>query len=201
MAEASDYRFKDHLTRPTAVVTVGPQDERVTADLENKAADQGLDFFSGRSIGESLAVSSRQMAATRTPEVVQASPPRPMVAKRQLSRIAIKAKGTILFIDSADIIAVEVEGNYISVRHTSGSYVVHESITTAERKLNLHGFVRIHRSVLVNPAFVEELRSWSTGQYALRVKGGKEYKVTRTYKTNLQFLAESWIGTDSFIAR
>jgi len=29
-------------------------------------------------------------------------------------------------------------------------------------------------------------------------RSGKEYKVTRTYKTNLQFLAESWIGTDGF---
>jgi len=33
----------------------------------------------------------------------------------------------------------------------------------------------------------------------LRVKG-VEYKVTRTYKTILHILAESWIGTDGFVA-
>ena len=28
-----------------------------------------------------------------------------------------------------------------------------------------------------------------------KLKGGKEYTVTRTYKKNLKFLAEFWIGT------
>lgn len=202
MAELSDVRFQDHLTRPDrsapSVVAVTPQDEHVIADFENKTADRGLDPFSGESFGERLAVSSRRATARRTANVMETLPPRPVLAKRLLSRIAIKAKGTVVFIDSADVIAVEVKGNYLSLLHTSGSYILHESITMAEKKLKLHGFVRIHRSVLVNAAFVEELRSWSKGNYMLRVKGGKEYKVTRTYKTNLQFLAESWIGTDGF---
>ena len=82
--------------------------------------------------------------------------------------------------------------------HASGPYLLRESITTAEKKLNRHGFVRIQRSVLINPMFVHELKSWSAGRYVLRIKGGKEYKVTRNYKRSLQVLAESWIGTDGF---
>jgi len=45
---------------------------------------------------------------------------------------------------------------------------------------------------------VEEIWPLSTGEYCLRVKGGKEYTVTRTYKKNLQSLAEFWIGTGAF---
>ena len=33
----------------------------------------------------------------------------------------------------------------------------------------------------------------------LRVAGGREYMVSRTYKNNLKSLANSWIGTDSFL--
>jgi DNA-binding LytR/AlgR family response regulator len=62
-------------------------------------------------------------------------------------------------------------------------------------KLETHGFIRIHRSVLVNTSFVEEITPVSTGKYSLRVAGGKEYTVTRSYKKNLKFLAEFWIGT------
>jgi DNA-binding LytR/AlgR family response regulator len=51
----------------------------------------------------------------------------------------------------------------------------------------------------VNSAFVEEIRPWSTGEYVLRVKGGKEFTVTRTYRQNLKLLAESWIGTFGFV--
>jgi DNA-binding LytR/AlgR family response regulator len=52
--------------------------------------------------------------------------------------------------------------------------------------------------VLVNRAFVEEIQPWSTGEYILRIRGGKEYTVTRTYKKNMKSLAAFWIGTDAF---
>ena len=56
----------------------------------------------------------------------------------------------------------------------------------------------IHRSVIVNSSFVEEIKPYPTGEYGLRVKGGKEYTVTRTYKENLKSLAEFWIGAGAF---
>jgi DNA-binding LytR/AlgR family response regulator len=114
------------------------------------------------------------------------------------SRIAIRAGKKILFIDSADIIAVEAEGHYVLLQHKSRGYLLRESISTMAEKLSLLGFVRIHRSSLVNTAFVEEIQPLSTGEYMLSVRGGKKYTVTRTYKKNLHLLAESWIGTDGF---
>jgi two-component system, LytTR family, response regulator len=97
--------------------------------------------------------------------------------------------------DPAEIIALEAEGNYVSLCHISGSYHIRESISTVAEKLDQFGFVRIHRCVLVNKACIEELRRCFTGTYLLRVSGGKEYTITRTYKKNLRFLAESWLGT------
>jgi two-component system LytT family response regulator len=67
-------------------------------------------------------------------------------------------------------------------------------------KLNLHGFVRIHRSVLVNAALVEEIHPCPTGDYMLRVRAGRQFTVTRSYKTNLQLLAQLWIGMEGFAA-
>jgi|SRR5579863_9430185 len=122
------------------------------------------------------------------------------VARWKPARIAIKAKGRILFIDPAGVIAVEARGNYVLLRQASGSHKLRDSISTLEKKLRPHGFLRIHRSVLVNAALVEEIQPWPTGEYGLRIAGGKEYTVTRTYKKNLQLLAQSWIGTDSFTA-
>jgi hypothetical protein len=47
--------------------------------------------------------------------------------------------------------------------------------------------------------FLEQIQSWLTEEYGLRVKGGKEYTVTRTYKNNLKSRAAAWIGTDTFL--
>jgi DNA-binding LytR/AlgR family response regulator len=117
--------------------------------------------------------------------------------QRQSTRIAIKAKGKIVFINPVEVTVVEAEGNYVSLRHRSDSYWLREPISVMAEILKPYGFVRIHRSVLVNSLFVEQIKSLRTGAYGLRTRGGKEYTVTRTYKNNLKFLAAAWIGTDN----
>jgi DNA-binding LytR/AlgR family response regulator len=119
-----------------------------------------------------------------------------VIAKRQAPRIAFKANGSILLLDLADILAVQAEGNYVSLRHQTNPYLVHESLSSMAAKLKPYGFIRIHRSVVVNISGVEQIQPLPTGEYRLRVKGGKEYLVTRTYKHNLRDLAQLWVGPE-----
>jgi DNA-binding LytR/AlgR family response regulator len=119
-----------------------------------------------------------------------------VIAKRQAPRIAFKAKGSILLLDLADILAVQAEGNYVSLQHRPNPYLVHESLSSMAEKLKPYGFIRIHRSVVVNISAVEEIQPLPTGEYRLRVKGGKKYLVTRTYKHNLRDLAQLWVGLE-----
>ena len=119
-----------------------------------------------------------------------------VIAKRQMPRIAFKAKGSILLLDLADVLAVEAEGNYVSLRHQRHPYLVHESLSSMAEKLKPYGFIRIHRSVIVNISAVEEIQPLPTGEYRLLVKGGNQYLVTRTYKHNLRDLAQLWVGSE-----
>ena len=118
--------------------------------------------------------------------------------RRPSPRFAIKVKGKILLMSLGDVVSIQAEGNYVLLRGQSSLYRLRESISAVAEKLELYGFIRIHRSVLVNASLVEEIRPISTGEYGLRMNGGKEYTVTRTYKKNLKSLAEFWIGTGGF---
>jgi two-component system LytT family response regulator len=111
-------------------------------------------------------------------------------------RIAFKAKGKILFLDLAEIVAVQAEGNYVLLRRPPNPYLLRESLSYMAEKLRPYGFIRIHRSVIVNISAVEEIQPLPTGEYRLRVKDGKEYLVTRTYKDNLRDLAQLWVGSE-----
>ncbi len=119
-----------------------------------------------------------------------------VMAKRQAPRIAFKAKGRILFLDLAEIVAVQAEGNYVLLRHRPNPYLLHESLSSMAEMLKPYGFIRIHRSVVVNISAVEEIQPLPTGEYRLRVTGGKEYLATRTYKRNLRDLAQLWVGSE-----
>jgi len=116
------------------------------------------------------------------------------------SRIAIKAKGRILFIDPADVVTVKAQGNYVLLWRMSGFDLLRESMSSVAEKLRPYGFVQIHRSVLINVSFVEEIRPLTTGGYVLRIKEGKEFHVSRTYKKNLHSITPLWFGTDRFRA-
>jgi len=118
------------------------------------------------------------------------------IAQRQSPRIAFRSKGRIFFLDLAEIAAVQAEGNYVSLQHQPHPHLLRESLSSMAEKLKPYGFIRIHRSVIVNISAVEEIQPLPTGEYRLRVKGGKEYLVTRTYKHNLRDLAQLWVGSE-----
>ena len=130
--------------------------------------------------------------------LMEALPRLQALAKRE-SRIAIKVNGRILFINLGDVVSIKAEGNYVLLQRASTSHLLHESISVVAEKLQPHGFIRIHRSMLVNATFVEEIKPYSTGEYGLRLKGRQEYRVTRTYKQNLKLLAEFWLGAGRFL--
>jgi DNA-binding LytR/AlgR family response regulator len=152
---------------------------------------------------ESTAVESCEAPDTSLPPVIRVDAANLMrvlrqledIVKRQAPRIAIKAKGKIVFLDVPEIVAVQAEGNYISLRHRTNPYLARESLSSVAEKLKPYGFVRIARSVVVNISAVEEIQPLPTGEYRLRVKGGREYLATRTYKHHLRDLAQLWVGS------
>jgi DNA-binding LytR/AlgR family response regulator len=114
-------------------------------------------------------------------------------------RIAIRVKGETRFVSTDCVLVVRARGNYVLLQCDSDSYLLRESITTMQEQLAPYGFVRIHRSVLVNRSWVEKIRSYFNGDCGLCMRGGKEFKVARTYKRNLKSLAELWLSNHSFL--
>jgi DNA-binding LytR/AlgR family response regulator len=113
-----------------------------------------------------------------------------------IARIAIKAKGRVLFVNPLDVIVAKAEGNYVALVHKSGAYLVRETMATTDQKLSPFGFVRIHRSILVNTTLVKDLRRDNTGTYVLRTIDGSDHPVGRAYKRNLKIIARSRLGVE-----
>jgi LytTr DNA-binding domain len=137
--------------------------------------------FAGKTLG-----AGDQLAVLADPEmfVRQAMPP----------RIAIRGKGKIFVLEPTDVITAEGRGNYVLLRASDRSYLVRESVSAVEAKLGLYGFVRIHRSTIVNKALVEEIHISTSGEMSLRMKGiDKEYSISEKFKGSVKLLASCWI--------
>jgi DNA-binding LytR/AlgR family response regulator len=162
-----------------------------------KLADTALNDATEDSSNFASHANAHELPSERTPRIAEFAPRSEIFLTKPI-RIAIKTKGKILLVNPADILAVEAEGNYVLLQHQSNSYLLRESISAMAEKLKAYGFIRIHRSVLVNASSVAEISPGTAGECVLRMTGLKEYVVSRTYKRNLKSLAQSWIGIDSF---
>lgn len=160
--------------------------------VDEESADYAGNAFLAENIHRAMSQYAQTRPAETVPEISPAFPPRS-------ARMAIKANGKILFIDPTELVSVHAEGNYVLLQKPSGSYLLRATISEMVSKLERYGFIRIHRSRLVNKHFVEEMQPYPAGSYGLRVRGGKVFTVSRTYKKNLKSLADSWIGTDTFL--
>ena len=180
-----------------AVVFITAYQQHAVEAFEKRAVDYVLKPFAPQRVHEALDIAVRRSAQERAARLIEALEQlRSMPART--ARIAVKAKGRIVFLDASELVTAEAHGNYVLLQQKSGSYLLRETISGIADRLKAHGFIRIHRSVLVNAAFVEAIEPCLSGEYLLRTTTGKEYNVTRTYKDNLQGLAQFWIGTDGF---
>jgi two-component system, LytTR family, response regulator len=103
-------------------------------------------------------------------------------------RFPIKSNGRIIVIRSADIDWIEAEGDYVSVHVGAKTWLTRETIAAVELRLALSGFVRIHRSTLVNAERVKELRPRDKGEYTVVLSDGTELKLTRNYRASVERL-------------
>jgi two-component system LytT family response regulator len=182
-----------------AVVFVTAHDEHAVAAFEKHAVDYVLKPFSKERIGDALDVAVRRTAAERTAHWAEVLPQLQASATTRAPKVAIKRGGRFVFIDLREVSAVRAEGNYVVLQRLSGADLMREPISVVAEKLRPYGFIRIHRSLLVNGSLVEEIEVRPGGDCGLRIRGGEEYTVTRTYRKNLRSLAELWIGTNPFI--
>jgi two-component system LytT family response regulator len=103
-------------------------------------------------------------------------------------RIPVKAQGRVMILRVAEIDWVEADGDYVSVHVGAKSWLLRETIAAAEARLALSGFLRIHRSTLVNIHRVRELLPLSKGEFTVVLLDGTELKLSRNYRFALERL-------------
>jgi two-component system, LytTR family, response regulator len=105
-----------------------------------------------------------------------------------VDRLPIKIDGRIIIIRVADIDWIEADRDYVSVNVGGKTWLMRETIAAMELRLALSGFVRIHRSTIVNAERVRELRPQEKGEYTVVLNDGTELKLTRHYRTAVERL-------------
>ena len=140
-----------------SVVLVTAFAQHAVAAFEKHAVDYILKPFSSQRVNQALEFASRRTASERAARLLELMPHLGEFSPQLSSKIAIKSNGRILFVGLPARRGSRAGGRKLCLlQREAGSYLLRESISVIAEKLKPYGFVRIHRSVLVNAAFVRE---------------------------------------------
>ena len=98
----------------------------------------------------------------------------------------IKVKGKVIILNRDSIESISADGDYAEIKTKDKKYVIRESLNKINRDISQHGFIRIHRSTIVNILSISELIFSNYGEIDVKLKNGDTYRVGRSYKENLK---------------
>lgn len=118
--------------------------------------------------------------APAAPVALRAAPAPVVRAEPVALRVPHEKEGRTFFLDPATISAVRAEGHYTVVQKGADALFCPWSISEAEERLAPLGFMRVHRSYLLNPAHVVKFeRLKDSGQCSVEGAEGLRIPVSR----------------------
>ena len=94
-------------------------------------------------------------------------------------------KRPYVFFEAGEIEWAEAEGKYVLLHTRERHHLVRESLSALEGRLGRAGFVRIHRSHLLNLEALQELVTLGRGDCIAVLRSGTRLNVGRNYKEGL----------------
>ncbi|HEX3478935.1 MAG TPA: LytTR family DNA-binding domain-containing protein [Kofleriaceae bacterium] len=138
-----------------------------------------------------LAVQRARDALGRAEPVADAAPvgdAAPPAAPQdvRMGAVLVRTRTKVLRIELADIDWIEAAGNYVHLHVDRQVYLLRETITAFEDKLAPAQFARIHRTAIVNLDRVVEFHPTPSGDFSVRLRGGAQLRMSRTYRGRIR---------------
>jgi two-component system LytT family response regulator len=97
-------------------------------------------------------------------------------------RIAVRDRGRVVLLEAREIAWVTAAGDYVRLHVGSTRYLLRETLGGIEARLPPAQFVRVHRSCIVNLAFVRELLPRRNREQVVVMREGTRLRLSRSYR-------------------
>jgi two-component system response regulator AlgR len=169
---------------PPAVIFVTAHDEFAVEAFDLDAIDYVLKPVSPDRLQRAIArVAQRRVQG-----------PRPVEESRWLSEFWVPHRSELVRIAATDVERIDAERDYVRL-HVSGqggggqSFLLLQTITSLEERLDPEQFIRIHRSCMLRRDRIAGLRHEGLGVWSVEMAGGEALRIGRTYLPNVKKMA------------
>jgi len=107
-------------------------------------------------------------------------------ARRADRTLVVKSSGRATFVSMSDIDWIEAADYNVRLHVGGATHVLRRSMSDLEGELDRSGFLRIHRTVIVNLERVRTLELGAGGEYDVRLVDGTCLPVSRRYRRTVR---------------
>jgi two-component system LytT family response regulator len=100
-------------------------------------------------------------------------------------RVLVMDGNTEVLLDPRQIAWIEAEDYYAAIHTGSKRYMLRESLSSLERRLDRSIFIRVHRTALVNLAHIQEIRNDTDGQCFALLTSGAQLPLSRRRRSEV----------------
>lgn len=105
-----------------------------------------------------------------------------------IQRLAVHNARRTCFLKVDEIAWVQACGDYVSLHANNRTYLIRETLSNLEQRLDPNQFVRIHRSAIVRIDCIRELEALPNRDCLVRLHSGTQLRLSRSYRDKLDAL-------------
>lgn len=161
--------------RRSGVIFTTAYDQYALQAFDLHAVDYLLKPFSQTRFDEALA-RARQMLGRDDPGLTQ------VLAQpvQKLGRILIRDRTQVHVLPVAKVESVQAQDDYVSIRCDGREHLKTQSLTDLAAQLDAQQFVRVHRSYLLNIAYLQSLERASKDSFVALTRSGQKIPISRS---------------------
>jgi two-component system, LytTR family, response regulator len=111
-------------------------------------------------------------------------------------RLVVRSPGQLLFVNVSDIDWIEAASYYACIHVGRDTHILRRTLSELEGDLG-DGFIRIHRSIIVNVERIQGLELQNAGEYEVLLKSGVRLRLSRRFRKRLQDRMAAMSALDS----
>jgi two-component system LytT family response regulator len=109
-------------------------------------------------------------------------------ARPRTERLVVRSTGKIQFVNIEDIDWINAEDNYVRIHAAGKTYLMRETVSGIEQRLDATTFVRIRRSTIVRIDRIHEIKPLLNGTFELVLHDGTRVTSARRFREAVESL-------------
>jgi two-component system LytT family response regulator len=166
------------------VVFVTAHDQYAVQAFEERALDYLLKPFGKRRFEDTVARVRERMERGESDDGRVTGLLAAMAGPR--THLVVKTGTHSVLLPVARIEWLEAEGDYVRIHAGTEVYLTRQTMNRIEAQLAAARFVRVHRSTIVNVAFIKEIHSLPGGDNAITLRDQTQVTLSRGYRERLE---------------